>query len=153
MSPLTEAIAQTGAGLGAIHAAAVAPSALNSEELLTALVEMQSLRAQCDAANALLLARVDLAMLPSDEHGRQSTAAAVAAHANTNPRLTRADQRRGLWLFAFPVVAEAFSAGWISQAHVEAMKAVDKPRTSAALVEAQEYLIQAAVDCTWAPDR
>ncbi|MCP4227525.1 MAG: DUF222 domain-containing protein [Actinomycetia bacterium] len=149
MSALGDAIAQTQAGLAAVHAAASAPSAVGSAELLAALVDMQSLLAQGEAANAVLLARVDLAQLPTGEHGRHSTAAAVAAHAHTNPRITRAVQRRGLWLVGFPVVGEAFTSGSISQAHVDAFRAVENPRTATALLEAQDYLVQAAVDCPW----
>ncbi len=149
MSALTEAIVLTSEGWAAVHAAAGMPSALEPDELLAALVEIQHLLAQGEAANALLLALVDLAMLPADEHGQSSTASAVATHAGTNPRLTRAVQRRGLWLLAFPIISEAFSTGRLSQAHVEAIRAVDNPRTSAALFEAQAYLVQAAVDCTW----
>ncbi|MCP3988610.1 MAG: DUF222 domain-containing protein [Actinomycetia bacterium] len=63
--------------------------------------------------------------------------------------MTRADRRRGLWLLGFPVIGDAFTAGLISQAHVEALRAVENPRTSTALVEAQEYLVQAAAGCQW----
>ncbi|MCP5032004.1 MAG: DUF222 domain-containing protein [Actinomycetia bacterium] len=116
---------------------------------MAALVEVQSLVAQIGALNTVFLAKVDLAMLPSDEHGHSSTGAAVAAHGGTNPRVTRADQRRGLWLLGFPVIAGAFSSGSISQAHVEAFKGVENPRTTTALLEAQEYLVEAAIRCRW----
>ena len=149
MSGLADAIARARVALSTVHAAGEALSITDGDELLAGLVEVQSLQAQCDAVNSMLLARVDLAMLPSAEHGKSSTAAAVAARANTNPRTTRAAQQRGLWLLGFPVVGEAYSAGSISQAHVDAIRGVDKPRTNRALIEAQEYLVQAAIDCSW----
>jgi hypothetical protein len=146
---LIEAIAGARGAVSEIQAVGEALSGVDRHELLVGLVEMQSLQAQCDAANAVLLAKVDLAMLPSSEHGKRSTASAVAAQANTNPRLTRASQQRGLWLRGFPVIAEAYSNGLISQAHVDAIKGVGNPRTNHALAEAQEYLVQAAIDCPW----
>jgi hypothetical protein len=149
VSASIDSIARARAALAAVQTAGDALSASDRDELLAGLVAMQALQAQCDAVNSMLLASVDLAMLPTTEHGKPSTAAAVAGRANSNPRTTRAIQRRGLWLLGFPVIAEAFSAGSISQAHVEAIRGVDKPRTNQALTEAQEYLVQAAVDCTW----
>ncbi|MCP3989578.1 MAG: DUF222 domain-containing protein [Actinomycetia bacterium] len=142
-------MSQIHAGCEAGVAAADALSVPSPDEVLAALVEVQSLVGKVGALNALLLAKVDLAMLPSGEHGHSSTASAVAAHGGTNPRVTRADQRRGLWLLGFPVIAEAFAGGLISQAHVEAFKAAENPRTVGALVEAQEYLVEAATRCRW----
>ncbi|MCP5031762.1 MAG: DUF222 domain-containing protein [Actinomycetia bacterium] len=149
MPPLFEALAEIRGGCSAGVVAADALSTLSPDEVLAALVEVQSLVAQIGALNAVLLAKVDLAMLPTVERGHSSTGAAVAVHGGTNPRVTRADQRRGLWLLGFPVIAGAFASGSISQAHVEAFKGVENPRTTTALVEAQEYLVEAAVRCRW----
>jgi hypothetical protein len=144
-----EAIAEARSALSAVRSAGEALSVVGGDGLLDGLVEVQALQAQCDALNASLLARVDLAMLPTSEQNHRSTAAAVAVKAKTNPRTTRLTERRGRWLLDFPIVAEAFAAGLISQAHVEAIRGVDQPRTNLALVEAQDYLVQAAIDLTW----
>ena len=73
----------------------------------------------------------------------------VAAEARMNPRAVAGDARLGAWLVDFPVLADAFSAGRITRAHVQAIKSMDNPRTSAALVEAQQDLVQAAETCDW----
>ncbi len=146
---MSEALAQIRSGCEAGFEAVDGLSVLSPDEVLGVLVEVQSLTNRIGALNAVLLARVDLAMLPNAEHGHPSTAAAVAAHVGSSPRVTRGDQRRGLWLVGFPAIGEAYAGGLISQAHVEAFRSVENPRTTLALVEAQDYLVRAAIGCRW----
>ncbi len=64
MHPLFEALAEIRDGCSAGAVAADALSALSPDEVLAVLVEAQSLTAQIGALNAVLLAEVDLAVLP-----------------------------------------------------------------------------------------
>lgn len=85
---------------------------------------------------------------PALEGGR-SVSCFLAARTGAEPRSVRADVRLGTWLVDYPAFAAAFGAGWISRRHVEALRRVENPRTTTALAEAQDYLIEAAETCSW----
>ena len=78
-----------------------------------------------------------------------STVAGVASDkAGTKPRVARYDARLGSWLASFPAFSEASRCGDLSKDHLKALKRLDNTRTHLALVEAQDYLIEAAKSCS-----
>lgn len=73
----------------------------------------------------------------------------MGSETNADPAQVGRDRTLGAWLRGFGELAEAFADGRLSRRHVEALTSLDNPRTRARLVEAQGYLVEAAVNCSW----
>ncbi len=57
--------------------------------------------------------------------------------------------RRGSWVIDFPLFAEAWRGGRLTVRHLDELRGLDNFRTHRQLVDAQEYLVEAAGDCDW----
>ena len=119
---------------------------LGPDELLAWHVGLDQLRSMVAALVCSGLAASNVAAVD----GRRTLTSTVAASTGRAPRSVRADLGVGRWLIDYPVFAEAFAAGEISDAHVRALRRAENPRTRPHLGPAQEYLSQAARSLPWA---
>ncbi len=71
----------------------------------------------------------------------------VAAATKADPRVLRRLSKLGRWLIDFPVFAEAFAAGELTERHVRELHELDNHRVHLQLIESQEMLVEAARDC------
>lgn len=130
------------------EAAAVSLGCLSGDEVLGWLCRINGLRARMEALVCEAMVAAGAAGVPALE-GQRSVASVLDALVGADRKQTRADARLGSWVRGFPAFAEAFAGGRLSRRHLEVLRRVDKPRTTAALVDAQDYLVAAAQDCTW----
>lgn len=128
--------------------ATVPLSCLSAEDLGAHLTRLQRLRAQLDAAVCATTAAAEAAgthtLGPSRTIGSW-----VGQETNADPAVVARDRTLGVWLRPFGGFADAFARGTITRRHVEALRTLDNPRTRVRLREAQDYLVTAAVDCSW----
>lgn len=123
-------------------------STMSRDELAGHVLGLGQLQAQVDA----LMAEAAAAASEACVHvagGQQTLPAFVAANSNAEPKRVAGDRNLGEWLRRFPLFADAFRAGSISRAHVQAFRSVDNQRTHRGLVDAQHYLSVAAADLPW----
>ncbi len=130
------------------EAAQVPTLTLAPRQLHHYLVGLQSIRSRLDALLCSVTADADRAAVQTTT-GHRSTASSIGASTNADPGLISADRVLGRWLDEFPLFADAFAAGILTRRHVHALKKIDIPRTHLDLIEAQQYLIDAAAGCTW----
>lgn len=108
-------------------------------------------RAQLDALIGSAIAAVGVTAEAESGIGRPRHAADVlATECGADPKPLAAQSRLSTWIDGFPGFRDAYEAGDLSTDHVRALRALDCARTRTALVDAQDYLIEAAQRCTWA---
>ncbi len=71
----------------------------------------------------------------------------VADSVKVDPRVLRRLSKLGSWLIDFPVFAEAFAAGDLSERHMRELHKLDNHRVHHQLVDSQQILVAAARDC------
>jgi len=71
----------------------------------------------------------------------------LADSTKANPRELRRLSRLGRWLIDFPVFAEAFAAGELTDRHMRELHKLDNLKVHHQLVESQDLLVDAARDC------
>jgi hypothetical protein len=130
------------------EAAEVAVSCLSVPEARSWAEELGRATSRLDALWCRALAEPDWTALDA-VRGRNDVADVAAGDRSTDPRPVGADLRLGRWLAGYPEFLDAFVDGRLSRSHVEALRRCHNQRTNAHLVEAQGYLIGAAVDCDW----
>ncbi len=81
--------------------------------------------------------------------GCQDAAQLVAIRRHVAKRGVKMSVRRGTWITDFPVFAEAWSSGWLTPDHLRELAGLDNTRTHLQLIDAQEYLVDAARGCDW----
>jgi len=74
----------------------------------------------------------------------------VADASKADPKVLRRLSKLGHWLIDFPVFAQAFAAGGLTDRHVRELHKLDNHRVHHQLVESQEELVTAARDCNFA---
>jgi len=125
-------------------------SALSAAELTTRACELERLASKLEAARcATLAAAAGAADAPATlrELGYRNPAQAVADRAKVDPRVARRMLRLGTWVMDFPIFAAAFAAGDLTHRHLDELRKLDSSERRLALVEAQEYLVEAAATC------
>ena len=81
--------------------------------------------------------------------GCQDAAQFVARQRHDSKRSVAVLVRRGWWVTGFPVFARAWGDGWLTVRHLDELRGLDNVRTHVQLLEAQEYLVEAAKACDW----
>lgn len=123
-------------------------SCLSAEELATYLSRLPELKARLESIACTLTAAAETAgthtLGPSRTIGSW-----VGSHTNADPASAARDRTVGVWLRGFGEFAEAFAAGALTRRHIDLLRGIDNSRTHAALVDAQDYLIQAGRDCSF----
>ncbi len=121
---------------------------MNRRELAARVVALQELAARMDAVMAETAAAAhDAGAHLSDS--LLSLPAFVAANTNVDPKRVAGDRNLGQWLRAFPIFADALRGGRMTRQHVQALRALDNSRTRRGLIDAQDYLTEAAADLGW----
>ena len=138
------------AGLtAALDQAAALPIECHSRSDVAAWVgALVEAKARIDGLLCTALSSAAVLGVPEAE-GQRSMPAVVSARTGSDPRPVATDLRLGSWLRDYPLFTEAIIAGSITRRHVEVLRTLDGPRTRGHLAEAQEYLIDAARDCSW----
>ncbi len=107
-------------------------------------------RLQAAAAQAISVAsRAGDGPAAFRQGGCQDASQMVAIRRHTAKRSVVALARRGSWVTDFPVFADAWTDGWLSGLHLHELRGLDNPRTHRQLIDAQEYLVEAAQNCDW----
>lgn len=124
-------------------------STLGTDEVTAWMVELRSIRARVSALTCQALSQPPTAAGSAAQTGHRSVADLIATETGENPRALRDEAGLGVWLTDFPVLADAFGAGRLSEAHVRAIRTRENPRTRPHLADAQSYLVEAAGSCQW----
>lgn len=123
-------------------------SCLSADELGEYMRRLQRLGAAMDALKCRVTAVAEAA--GTHTLGPSRTIAAWAgSECSVDPAQVGRDRTLGCWLRGFATFTAAFQDGRITRRHVEQLKRLDTPRTRLRLVEAQDYLTDAAVSCAW----
>lgn len=120
-------------------------SCLSREECDTWVQRVQRIRNKADALLVEAAISADEASVQVGS-GLRTMASHVAAETAVDPAVIGADRNLGRWLRSFPLLAAAASAGALSQRHLQVLRTNDNPRTHAAMVAAQDFLIEIAAE-------
>ena len=121
-------------------------------ELAEWAAELHRQASRLEAATARALAAADSAAdAPAAFRsvGCQNAAQVVAIERRCSKHRIHALARRGRWVTDFPMFASAWVGGSLTGAHLDELQSLDNHRTHVQLVDAQEYLVDAARDCDW----
>jgi hypothetical protein len=119
------------------------------EEQAAWFCRMQSVRARIEAMCVDAAAAADLGGVQTLEPKVRTLRQFTVVRTNTSGVEVACDLKLSQWLVQFPV-AEAFRAGRITRRHVEAVRAIDNPRTAKALRFHDSVLAEAGAACSWA---
>ena len=127
-------------------------SCLPAVEIAERAVELERLATQLEAIRcATLAAASDATDAPGafKALGHRHAIGFIADETRGDARGLRRLDRTGRWLIDFPILAGAFAAGELSHRHVTELRGLDKPKHHHQLVEAQDYLLNAAVSLSF----
>jgi hypothetical protein len=120
------------------------------EEQAAWFCRMQSVRARIEAMCVDAAAAAQSAGVPSLEPKVRTLRQFTVVRTNTSGVEVACDLKLSQWLVQFPALADAFRAGRITRRHVEAVRAIDNPRTAKALRFHDSVLAEAGAACSWA---
>ena len=103
---------------------------------------IQRISNQIDAFRVTTLSDTQRAVA-SETPGVRSTTV-IAGRATCDPATVREDQRLGLWLEDFPVLAAAHLAGDLCRNHIKVLRRIDNPRNHYQMQEAQQFFVESA---------
>ncbi len=132
------------------EAQSVPVSCWSREQRAAWLFRMQVMRARIEAMCVDAAAAAQSAGVPSLEPKVRTLRQFTVVRTNTSGVEVACDLKLSQWLAQFPALAEAFRAGRITRRHVEAVRAIDNPRTAKALRFHDSVLAEAAAACSWA---
>lgn len=110
--------------------------------------ELIGARSALDAVVCSVTAAADRAGVQTIT-GHRTAPASIGTACGIDPAVVASDRNLGRWVDDYPRFRDAFAAGVLSRRHIQVLSNADNPRTTAALTDAQDYLIAAARDCTW----
>lgn len=125
-------------------------SCLSAVELAERACELERLAARFEALRCQTLAAAsDSVEGPGAFRalGFRHAVDLVADSTKADPRALRRLARIGHWLVDFPMFAEAFAAGELTERHVRELHKLDNHRVHHQLIESQGMLVSAARDC------
>ncbi len=135
----------------AIDEAQSVPIGCRSREQRAAwLFRMQGVRARIEAMCVDAAAAADLGGVQTLEPKVRTLRQFTVVRTNTSGVEVGCDLKLSQWLVQFPALADAFRAGRITRRHVEAVRAIDNPRTAKALRFHDSVLAEAGAACSWA---
>lgn len=126
-------------------ALAVPLSCLSREECDAWVQRAQRIRNKADALVVEAAISADEASVQVGS-GLLTMANHVAAETAADPAVIGADKNLGRWLRSFPLLAAAAAAGGLSRRHLQVLRSNDNQRTHAAMVAAQDFLIEIAAE-------
>ncbi len=120
------------------------------EENAAWFCRMQSVRARIEAMCVDAAAAAQAAAVPTLEPKVRTLRQFTVVRTNGSGVEVGCDLKLSQWLVQFPALAEAFRAGRVTRRHVEAVRAIDNPRTAKALRFHDSVLAEAGAACSWA---
>jgi hypothetical protein len=129
---------------------AVPVSCGSREEIAAWLWRSQVMRARIEAVCVAAAAAAESAGVASLEPKVRTLRQFAVVRTNGSGVEVACDLKLSQWLSQFPALAEAFRAGRITRRHVEAVRAIDNPRTAKALRFHDSVLAEAGAACSWA---
>lgn len=129
---------------------AVPLSCLTAMELAERAAELERLSARFESLRcSTLAAATDAVEAPGafKELGFRHAIDYVADASKADPKMVRRRSKLGRWLIDFPVFAQAFADGELTDRHMSELHRLDNPRVHHQLIESQPTLVDAARDC------
>ncbi len=125
-------------------------SCWSREAIATWMCRAQSMRARTEAVCVAAAAAAQAAGVASLEPKVRTLRQFAVVRTNGSGLQIACDLRLAQWLIQFPALHDAFRAGRITRRHVEAVRAIDNPRTAKALRQHDRVLAEAGASCSWA---
>ncbi len=117
---------------------------LGLDELETFTVEVLRVKEKAAALTARAVAECDRIALARRQRSIASTTAFFAAHTHGPTASIAPARMNGLWLVDFPLLADAWAAGVLTEDHVKELRKADNPRVHQLLIRDQQLHIDAA---------
>jgi len=114
---------------------------MSLDDLGLRICDLHRITTKLDALRAATTDAAEDASL-GPRNGVQSTALFVSGHTNTAPVDIRRDRSRTLWLRSFPEIADAYTDGQLSTAHIDAIRKVDNPRSRPHLIQNENLFVE-----------